>query len=159
MTFLIGYLLWPLANIGESTTTECEVNNQLLAVIYWSSRMGNSHSCSRPQPAPDNGVRDSRANWLVGPPILMGSTPWEPGAWYKSVQPQREKNLQPQHVRQPPCLCGHSGYNLYKGFHDGWIPCIKGSLIVVSIKYARQSLCTILASFPLTNVLRSAWQI
>ena len=27
---------------GESTKTECGVNYQLLAVIYWSSRMGNS---------------------------------------------------------------------------------------------------------------------
>ena len=27
---------------GESTTTECGVNYQLLAVIYWSSPMGNS---------------------------------------------------------------------------------------------------------------------
>ena len=24
----------------------------------------------------------------------------------KSVQPQRESNVQPQHARQPPCLCG-----------------------------------------------------
>ena len=23
---------------------------------------------------------------------------------------QRDSNVQPQHVRQPPCLCGHSGY-------------------------------------------------
>ena len=27
---------------GESTTTECGVNYQVLAVIYWSSPMGNS---------------------------------------------------------------------------------------------------------------------
>ena len=27
---------------GESTTTECGFNYQLLAVIYWSSPMGNS---------------------------------------------------------------------------------------------------------------------
>ena len=27
---------------GESTTTECGVNYQLLAVVYWSSLMGNS---------------------------------------------------------------------------------------------------------------------
>ena len=25
-------------------------------------------SCSRPQPATDNGVRDGRSNWLVAPP-------------------------------------------------------------------------------------------
>ena len=33
-------------------------------------------SCSRPQPATDNGVRDDRFNWLVAPSTLMGSTPW-----------------------------------------------------------------------------------
>ena len=27
---------------GESTTTECGFNYQLLAVIYWSSQMGSS---------------------------------------------------------------------------------------------------------------------
>ena len=35
-------------------------------------------SCSRPQPATDNGVRDGRSNWLVAPPTLMDSTPWAP---------------------------------------------------------------------------------
>ena len=29
---------------------------------------------------------------------------------YKSLQSQRESNVQPQHARQPPCLCSHSGY-------------------------------------------------
>ena len=42
----------------------------------------------------------------------MGSIPWAPRAKYKSVQSQlnRESILQFQHTRQPPCLCGHSGY-------------------------------------------------
>ena len=44
-------------------------------------------SCIRPQPATDNGVRDSRYNWLVASPTLIGSTPWAPSAKYKSVQP------------------------------------------------------------------------
>ena len=35
-------------------------------------------SCSQPQPATDNGVRDGRSNWLVAPPTLMGSTPLAP---------------------------------------------------------------------------------
>ena len=65
---------------GESTTTECVVNYQLLAVMYWSSKMGNSYSCSQPQPATYNGVRDGRSNWLVASPTLMGRTPWEPRA-------------------------------------------------------------------------------
>ena len=58
---------------GESTITECGVNYQQLAVIYWSSPMGNS-SCSRPQLATDNGIRDGRSNWLMAPPTVMGST-------------------------------------------------------------------------------------
>ena len=31
-------------------------------------------SCSRPQPAKDNGVRDGRSNWLVLTTTLMDST-------------------------------------------------------------------------------------
>ena len=37
--------------------------------------MENSHSCSQPQPATDNVVRDGRSNWLVAPPTLMGVPP------------------------------------------------------------------------------------
>ena len=32
-------------------------------------------SCSQPQPATDNGVRDGRSNWLVAPPTLQGQYP------------------------------------------------------------------------------------
>ena len=64
---------------GESTTTECGVNYQLLAVITEVAQWGTS-SCSRPQSATDNGVRDGRSNWLVAPPTHMGSTPWAPRA-------------------------------------------------------------------------------
>ena len=48
------------------------INNlqQYTEVAKW----GN-HSCSRPQPATDTGVRDDRSNRLVTPPALMGSTP------------------------------------------------------------------------------------
>ena len=42
---------------GESTTTECGFNYQLLAVIT-----EVAPSCSQPQPATDNGVRDGRSN-------------------------------------------------------------------------------------------------
>ena len=52
---------------GESTTTECWVNYQLLAVITEVAQWGTP-SCSRPQPATDNGARDGRSNQLVAPP-------------------------------------------------------------------------------------------
>ena len=35
---------------------------------------------------------------------------------------QLDSNVQPQHVRQPPCLCGHSGYlklNLFYASFEG----------------------------------------
>ena len=46
---------------GESTTTECGVNYQLLAVITEVAQWG-SPSCSRSQPAMDNPIRDGRSN-------------------------------------------------------------------------------------------------
>ena len=46
---------------GESTTTECGFNCQLLAVITEVAQWG-APSCSQPQPATDNGVRDGRSN-------------------------------------------------------------------------------------------------
>ena len=44
---------------GESTTTECGVNYQQLAVITEIAQWG-SPRYSQPQPATDNGVRDGR---------------------------------------------------------------------------------------------------
>ena len=64
---------------GESTLTECGVNYQLLAVITEEAQR-EIPSCSRPQLATDNGVRDIWSNWLVAPPTLMNSTPWAPPA-------------------------------------------------------------------------------
>ena len=46
---------------GESTTTECGFNYQLLAVITEVAQWV-APSCSQPQPATDNGVRDGRSN-------------------------------------------------------------------------------------------------
>ena len=46
---------------GESTTTESGVNYQLLEVITEAAQWGTP-SCSQPQPATDNGVRDGRSN-------------------------------------------------------------------------------------------------
>ena len=57
--------------------TERGVNYQLLAVITEVAQWGTP-SCSRPQPATDNGVRDGRSSSLVAPPSLMDSTPWAP---------------------------------------------------------------------------------
>ena len=46
---------------GESTTTECGFNYQRLAVITEVAQWG-APSCSQPQPATYNGVRDGRSN-------------------------------------------------------------------------------------------------
>ena len=46
---------------GESTTTECGVIYQLLAVTTEEAQWGTP-SCSQPQPARDNGARDGRSN-------------------------------------------------------------------------------------------------
>ena len=59
---------------GESTTTECGSNYQLLAVITEVAQCG-APSCSQPQPATDNGIRDGRSNWLVAPPPYTGQYP------------------------------------------------------------------------------------
>ena len=63
---------------GESTTTECGVNYQLLAVITEVAQCG-APSCSQPQPATDNGVRDGRSNRSIRTPHpTQGSTQWAP---------------------------------------------------------------------------------
>ena len=46
---------------AESTTTECGVNYQLLAVITEVAQWGIP-VCSQPQSATDNGGRDGRSN-------------------------------------------------------------------------------------------------
>ena len=46
---------------GESTTTECGFNYQLLVVITEVAKWG-APSCRQPQSATDNGVRDGRSN-------------------------------------------------------------------------------------------------
>ena len=54
-TPMVFYGQEPPTPSGESTTTECGVNYQLLAVIIEVAQWGTP-SCSRPQPATDNGV-------------------------------------------------------------------------------------------------------
>ena len=61
---------------GESTTTESGFNYQLLAVITEVAQWG-APSCSQPQPATDNGIRDGRSNWLVAPHTLHRAVPPE----------------------------------------------------------------------------------
>ena len=63
---------------GESTTTECGFNYLLLSVITEVAQWG-APSCSQPQLATDNGVRNGTSNWLVAHPHpTQGSTPWAP---------------------------------------------------------------------------------
>ena len=59
---------------GEYTATECGVNYQLLAVIYWSSPMGNSW-LQLTTTIMDKGAKDGRSNWLVGPPPSWAALP------------------------------------------------------------------------------------
>ena len=68
MTIKKGEIFYGLEPPSEgSTTTECGFNYQ------W-----GAPSCSRPQPATDSGIRDSRYNWLVTPPPYTGQYPWAP---------------------------------------------------------------------------------
>ena len=68
--------------------------------------------CSQPQRARDNGVRDGRSNWLVAPPPRSWAVPPERLVHSINQCTQLDSNVQPQHVRQPPCLCGHSWHNI-----------------------------------------------
>ena len=101
---------------SESNTTECEVNYQLLAVIYWSRPIGNSWLQSTTT-ATDNGVRDGKSNWLAAPYTLMGSTPWAPriARCKRGLQIARfvaatgARTRVHGYARRTQCLCGHSG--------------------------------------------------
>ena len=105
---------------GESTTTECGFNYQLLAVIYWSSPMGSSQLQST-TPATDHSVTDGRSNWLVAPPPYTGQYPL--GSTYCTVQcglhitrltaRTEMRTCDLRHARPTHCLCGHSGYTYY----------------------------------------------
>ena len=78
-------------------------------------------SCSRSQPATDNGVRDGRSNWLaVTLHLAPGSTPWAPRiarckcglqiARLAAATGARTRVL--GYARPTHCLCSHSGYNI-----------------------------------------------
>ena len=96
---------------GESTTKECVVNYQLIAVIYRSIAKWGTPSCSRPQKATDNGVRDGRSNWLVVPPPSWTAPPERLVHSINrcSLSSTGNRSCKLQHARQPPCLCGTQG--------------------------------------------------
>ena len=90
---------------GESTTTEGGVNYQLLGVITEVAQWGTP-SCSRPQPATDNGARDCRSNWLVAPPTLRAVPPELHvldgyNAAYKSQDLLHQPGLEQASMRMP----------------------------------------------------------
>ena len=106
---------------GESTTTECGFNYQLLAVITEVAQWG-ANSCSQPQPATDNGVRDGRPNWLVTPPTLHRALPPELHVLHTAMRAANHKtcctesaaNLRLQNARPTHCRCGHSATTRFK---------------------------------------------
>ena len=57
----IGRLKSKKVVYGQEPPTECGFNYQLLAVITEVAQWG-ARSCSQPQPATDNGIRDGRSN-------------------------------------------------------------------------------------------------
>ena len=93
---------------GESTPTECGVNYQLLAVIteaaQWELLVAINHNQLQTMASetvdPIDWSHPPRS-WAVPPERLVHSI---------NQCTQLDSNVQPQHVRQPPCLCGHSGY-------------------------------------------------
>ena len=101
---------------GESTTTECEFNYQLLAVIHWSSPMGSSQLQS---------TTTSYRQWRQRLKIQLtgrtshptqGSTPWSPriaqcnaAANHKTCCTLWAANVRP-YAWPTHCLCGHSRY-------------------------------------------------
>ena len=101
---------------GESTTTECGFNYQLLAVITEVAKWG-APSCSQPQPATDNGIRDGRSNWLVAPPTLHRAVPPElhvlHTANHKTCCTESATSVRLQNARPMHGQCGHSGYFSY----------------------------------------------
>ena len=105
---------------GDSTTTECGFNYQLLAVITEVAQWG-APSCSQPQPAMDNGIRDGRSNWLVAPSTLHRAVPPELhvlhtamlAANHKTCCTESATNVRLQNARPSHCWCGHSGYKIY----------------------------------------------
>ena len=83
-------------------------------VVQW-----GAPSCSQPQPAMDNGIRDGRSNWLVAPPTLHRAVPPELHVLHTAMQPglritrlatlSQPRTCNLRSARPMHCLCGHSG--------------------------------------------------
>ena len=104
---------------GEFTKTKYGVNYKLLSVNYWSITQCGTNSCSRPQQATDNSVRDCRSNWLVIlPPPNTGQYPLS--STYCTVQcgvqitrlaaTSEDRTRDLRNACPTHCLFGHSGY-------------------------------------------------
>ena len=118
---------------GESTTTECGFNYQLLVVITEVAQWELLVAVNQ-QPATDNGVRDDRSNWQVTPPPYTGQYPLSStcctlqmrAANRKTCCTESAANVWLQNARPTHCRCGHSGYKktqntkkLYAGSTQG----------------------------------------
>ena len=127
---------------GESTTTECGLNYQLLAVITEVAQWVTP-GCSRPQPATDNGVRDDRSNWLVASPPSTGQYPLS-STYYKSqcglqitrfaaTSDDRTRDL--RNASRTLSLCGLSG------LCQGSFEYCQALLCHASSEYSQDPLC------------------
>ena len=105
------YYHWRIYNVG-STINYCSTAAE---IAQW-----GAPSCSRLQPATDNGVRDGRS-CMIGrySHITQSSTPWDPRNARCKWGPETpcetrcshlDANARPPEARQTHCLCGHSGY-------------------------------------------------
>ena len=90
---------------GESTTTECGVNYQLLAVMLLKQSNGEFMVA----------VNHNQLRTMASETVDLIDWSYPPPSW--AVPPERLvhirnhwSNVQPQHARQPHCLCGNSGY-------------------------------------------------
>ena len=83
--------------------------------------MGSS-SCSQPQPAMDNGVRDGRFNCLVAPPTQHRAVPPELHVLHSAMRTglqitrltalREPRSCALRNARPTNCLCGHSRYRI-----------------------------------------------
>ena len=120
-----GQLLLPLY-VGSITTTVCEVNyyyhclwGQLLTTyrnateVAYQCFQWATNSCSRPQPATNNGVRGRWSNWLaVTPHSLQYSNPWAPFAQISvHCTVTRMRTWWLLNTNTPHCICAEHGIN------------------------------------------------
>ena len=94
---------------GESTTTVCVYNYQLLAECYWINPMGNSYLQSTTT-SYGEGRQRRKSNWLADTPTLYRVVPTLDATCKVQIDAvsagKRTSNL--PHTRRPPSLWGHS---------------------------------------------------